>query len=85
MYTEATKANKINGLNGVTYYVIQNERKLGRSYGIMAESDCDKTDFITVNNLFFTAEEAKCYCKFLAENSVFPCTLKEVLENIFVI
>ena len=83
--TERKLSGGISGKNGVTYYVIQNENGLGRSYGIMAEAIDDKTDFATVKNLFFTADEALSYCRFLADNDVFPYTLSDVLENIFIL
>ena len=85
MNTEKKLSSGISGKNGVAYYVIQNENGLDRSYGIMAETIDDKTDFATVKNLFFTAGEALSYCKFLADNDVFPYTLSDVLENIFII
>ena len=85
MNTEKKLSGGVSGRNGVAYYVIQNENSLDRSYGIMAETIDDKTDFATVKNLFFTADEALSYCKFLADNNVFPYTLRDVLENIFII
>ncbi|MBE7032525.1 MAG: hypothetical protein E7401_06145 [Ruminococcaceae bacterium] len=85
MNTEKKLSCGVSGKNGVAYYVIQSENCLDRSYGIMAEAVDDRADFATVKNLFFTAEEALSYCRFLAANDVFPYTLSDVLENIFII
>ncbi len=85
MNSEKKLSSGVSGRNGVAYYVIQSENSIGRNYGIMAETIDDKTDFATIKNLFFTADEALSYCKFLADNDVFPYTLSDVLENIFII
>lgn len=70
--------------SGINYYVIFESGSLsGRAYGIMAESIDDTTDFQSAENLFFTIEEARHYCKWFSENEVYPVTLREVLANIY--
>ena len=68
----------------INYFTIRSTKSTNnRFYGIMAESLEDKTDFGIVENLFFTQAEATEYCKWLADNEVYPITLCDVLGNIY--
>ena len=69
--------------NGINFYVITADSDNLRPFGIMAEMDNDKSDIETVENIFFTKEEAQACCKWLAENEVFPVTLCDVLGNFY--
>ncbi len=70
--------------HGINYYTVcSNISENNRAYGIFAEVTDDKSDFGVVENLFFTQAEATEYCKWLAENEVYPITLCEILGNIY--
>lgn len=84
MKCDNNKPTRFTGQNDVTYCIIQSECKTGRTFGIMAEASDGLSDFVAVKNLFFTADEAESYCRFLAENNVLPYALSEVLSRIFV-
>lgn len=67
--------------DGINFYILCQEEESARRYGIMAEMEDDSADSMSAENLFFTKEEAKMCCLWLAENNVYPITLCEVLEN----
>lgn len=70
--------------NDINYFVIcDNNLTAGRRFGITATLSGSETDSNTVDNLFFTKAEAEEYCRWLAENEVYPVSLCEVLENIY--
>ena len=70
--------------NGINYYVIcDRSASDGRRFGILSVLSDDETDRKTADNLFFTQEEAENYCRWLAENEVYPISLCEVLGNIY--
>jgi hypothetical protein len=69
---------------GICYNVIQSKASEdGRSYGICAFLENDKSDCSKVENLFFTYQEAEQYCKWFAENEVYPVSLYDILANIY--
>ncbi len=71
---------------GTSFQVICNRNTdVPRHYGIKAFSKTDAEDFATAENLFFTQEEAYEYCRWLAENDVYPVSLCDVLANIYII
>ncbi len=71
-------------MHGINYYVFcTKDSDADRRYGIFAESSEDSADFQSASNLFFTREEAEEYCKWFAENEVYPITLRDVLANIY--
>ena len=81
---KTTEKDLVISMHGINYYVIYNKNsESNRYYGILAESSDDSTDFQTAENLFFTHTEAEEYCRWFAENEVYPITLCEVLANIF--
>jgi hypothetical protein len=61
------------------------ESDVPRCYGIKATSTTDAEDFATAENLFFTQSEATEYCRWLAENDVYPISLCDVLANIYIL
>lgn len=68
----------------INYFTVCSKNSTrNRIYGILAEAADDKDDFGVAENLFFTQAEATEYCKWLAENEVYPITLCEVLGNIY--
>ncbi len=68
----------------INYFTVRSKKSTNnRFYGIMAESLDDESDFGIIENLFFTQSEAIEYCKWLAENEVYPITLCDVLGNIY--
>lgn len=70
--------------NEVCYYVISSRTPAyGRSYGILAVSQDDKTLCEEVENLFLTEKEAQACCNWLSENEVYPLTICEVLHNVY--
>ena len=70
--------------NGINYYTVYNETSLNdRKFGIKAEMAENKDDFEECENLFLTEGEANAYCKWFAQNEVYPVALKDVLLNIF--
>ncbi len=84
--------NKSNNLqtiavaNGINYYIVKSDNgNCERKYGIGAILCADDTDCAEVKNLFFTETEAIEYCKWLAENEVYPISLGEVLANIYIL
>lgn len=84
---ETKQSTPIISANGIDYYTNCNQSLSPgtRRFGITAASSSDSSDTGTAENLFFTKEEAEAYCRFFAENQVFPYTLREVLANILVI
>ncbi len=68
----------------IEYYVTKCEGT-NRPYGIAAQMQADICDKSQVNGLFFTEAEAAACCAWFAENEVYPITLQEVLQNIYVI
>ncbi len=78
--------NEISGYSvcGINYSVIKGDDCV-RPYGIAAVLESDNTDKAVVENLFFTDLEAAACCRWLAENEVYPVTLQEVLENIYIL
>ena len=71
--------------SGISYSVIfSGEASQERPYGILAVMENDKDDFGVAENLFFTEVEAIECCKWLARNTVYPVTLKDVMANFFV-
>ncbi|MBR5155637.1 MAG: hypothetical protein IKW62_04045 [Clostridia bacterium] len=76
----------ITSANGINYYIVKSDdSNTNRPYGIKATLCDDDTDCSTVENLFFTEAEAEKYCKWLAENEVYPISLYEVLANIYIL
>ncbi len=72
--------------NGINYYIVKSEdTHNGRIYGIGAVLCDDNTDSAEAENLFFTEAEAAEYCKWLAENEVYPISLCEVIANIYIL
>ena len=70
---------------GISYSVIcSKDDAAERPYGILAVMDNDENDFGVAENLFFTEGEAIECCKWLAQNNVYPITLKDVMANFFV-
>ena len=67
---------------GINYYVTKDSTD-ERPYGIMAELASDCSEQATAENLYFTEAEATACCKWLAENEVYPVTLREVLDNVY--
>ena len=68
----------------INYFIVRSNKSTNnRFYGIMAEAINDETDFGIAENLFFTQAEATEYCKWLADNEVYPITLCDVLGNIY--
>lgn len=81
---KVTEADLVVSKHGISYYIISKENaRNNRIYGIMAVMDDDKDDFKAIENLFFTRAEASEYCKWFAENEVYPISLDEVLGNIY--
>ena len=68
---------------GINFCVITGEPGSNRRFGICATMENDQNDTDSVENLFFSEEEAYECCKWLAENNVFPITLCEVLSNLY--
>lgn len=72
--------------NGINYYVTHSSDESSfRPFGILAAMAEDNTDSMIAEGLFFTEAEALAYCKWLAENEVYPISLCEVLANIYVL
>lgn len=65
----------------VNYYVICTDDEGGIRYGIYSEVEKDKTDFSSVENVFFTEDEAFMRCKWLCKNNVYPVALLDTLRN----
>lgn len=63
------------------YFVIAKSDAPEVRYGIFAQTKADLTDADAVEDLFFTQEEAKRVCVWLAENDVYPCVLKDVIAD----
>ncbi len=78
-------SQSIAAADGISFYVVNNDTAFPRPFGIMATMDNDRTDSAIIENIFFTREEAEKCCMWLAENSVFPVTLSEVLNNLYCI
>lgn len=72
---------KVNS-NGISYYITTGSDPV-RPFGIFAVLDDDKTDCSSVENLYFTIEEAVKCCEWLAENNVFPITLCEIISDFY--
>ncbi len=71
--------------SGISYSVITSkDESSDRPFGILAVMDNDENDFGVAENLFFTEGEAIECCKWLAQNNVYPVTLKDVMANFFV-
>ena len=71
--------------SGISYSVVYSkDESIPRPFGILAVMDNDKDDFGVAENLFFTENEAIECCKWLARNSVYPVTLKDIMANFFV-
>ena len=71
---------------GTNFQVVYSQSKnIPRWYGIKATSTTDPEDFATAENLFFTETEACEYCRWLAENDVYPISLCDVLANIYIL
>ncbi len=68
--------------NGINYYVLTGNNA-DRCYGIAACLENDKDDSCSLENIFFSEEEATRCCQWLAENSVFPITLSEVISDLY--
>lgn len=73
----------ITSAEGIDYYVTCKNIESPRPFGIFAISQDDTEDNGTVENLFFTREEACMCCIWLADNEVYPITLCEVLDNFY--
>lgn len=69
--------------NNILYYVTQDESCNAPNYGIYAVSKKDSLDQVSINNRFFTENEAIQCCMWLADNDVYPVTICEVLEDLF--
>ena len=69
--------------NGVQYCVITGDENSCRPYGVFSVLENDRTDAASVENFFFTKNEAIECCKWLAENEVYPITLKEVISDLY--
>ena len=67
----------------ILYHVTQDENCSPPNFGIYAVSKNDSLDQASINNRFFTENEAVMCCKWLAENNVYPVTIAEVLEDLF--
>lgn len=79
-----TETDLVVAKHGISYYIISSENANDtRIYGIMAVMTDDEDDFETAENLFFTRAEATEYCKWFADNEVYPISLCEVLGNIY--
>lgn len=65
----------------VNYYTICTDDEGGIRYGIHAETVNEKTDYSSVENIFFTEDEALLRCKWLCENYVYPVALLDTLRN----
>lgn len=79
-----TDADLVVSKQGISYFIIHNESATcSRSYGILAKMSDDEADFEMAENLFFTRAEAEAYCKYFADNEVYPVSLCEVLGNIY--
>lgn len=71
---------------GITYHIIfSQDTEVPRRFGITAIMDTDADDCASVENIFFTEAEATAYCRWLAENDVFPVSLCDVLANIYIL
>ena len=71
---------------GISYSVIcSKDEAAERPYGILAVMDNDEKDFGVAEELFFTETEAIECCRWLARNSVYPVTLKDIMANFFVV
>lgn len=66
----------------VSYCVTMDEKATAPKYGISATVVGDESDTETADNRFFTEEEARACCEWLAKNEVYPITLKEVLADL---
>lgn len=66
----------------VYYCVTVDEKSNALRYGVSATVVGDDADTETAKNRFFTEEEARACCEWLAENEVYPITLKEVLADL---
>jgi len=69
--------------NGINFYIICDNEKVERPYGILSSSETNKDDSFATENIFFTKEEAAACCLWLAANDVSPITLCEVLANFY--
>ncbi|MBR5614811.1 MAG: hypothetical protein IKW64_05900 [Clostridia bacterium] len=69
--------------NKISYFIVSDEGESARSFGIKLVTSGSEADSASAENLFFTECEAESFCKFMAENEVYPCTLHEVLTNMF--
>ncbi len=68
--------------NGVNFYVLSSNQA-ERCFGIAACLENDNDDSCSLENLFFTEEEATKCCQWLAENDVFPITLTDVINDLY--
>lgn len=64
----------------VEYYVTENVTDNLPPYGISVS--CTDSETETMNNIFFTKEEAFERCKWLAENEVLPEIFRDMMEDI---
>ena len=71
--------------DGINFYIISSDATVPHPFGIAATMDTDPTDSAVIENMFFTHEEAEKCCLWLADNSVFPVTLCDVLSNLYCI
>ena len=71
---------------GTNFQVVYNKNSNSfKHYGISATMREDPQDCSIIENLFFTDAEAEAYCRWLAENDVYPVTLCDVLANVYVL
>ncbi len=73
----------ITSVEGIDYFVIYKNSETPRPFGIFAISQNDAEDYGTAENIFFTREEARMCCIWLAKNEVYPITICEVLDNFY--
>ena len=78
MTFEFTEQNEKGQQLKVEYSVIQTEEKCG----IMGKLQCqDEIEIMVIQKLFFTFEEARCWCSWLAEENVLPSSARDVLRD----
>jgi hypothetical protein len=69
---------------GISYYVIDSGTSSDeRRFGILGIANEVSEDKEKAEALFFTQAEAEACCRWLAKNEVYPCTFREILENIY--
>ena len=73
----------VTSVAGIEYFVFQDKFENPRPFGILAVLQTDNEESCAAENLFFTREEAKRCCMWLADNQVYPITLCEVLDNFY--